>query len=156
MLVLDEKAMRSCVTCHDMIESVEKAFLLYAQKECNMIARMIASFGDNTMIYMPCQADGLIGTKILAEFPENSKHGLPYLNGIMILNDENNGKICAIMDGSVLTALRTGAIGGLAARSFSCKKAQSLGLIGCGVQGLHQLMFVLSVRKINRIYLYNR
>ena len=66
MLVLDEKAMRSCVTCHDMIESVEKAFLLYAQKECNMIARMIASFGDNTMIYMPCQADGLIGTKILA------------------------------------------------------------------------------------------
>ena len=43
MLVLDEKAMRSCVTCHDMIESVEKAFLLYAQKECNMIARMIAS-----------------------------------------------------------------------------------------------------------------
>ena len=156
MLVLDEKAMRSCVTCHDMIESVEKAFLLYAQKECNMIARMIASFGDNTMIYMPCQADGLIGTKILAEFPENSKHGLPYLNGIMILNDENNGKICAIMDGSVLTALRTGAIGGLAARSFSCEKAQSLGLIGCGVQGLHQLMFVLSVRKINRIYLYNR
>ena len=60
------------------------------------------------MLYMPCYANGSIGTKMLAEFPENPGKGLPYLSGLMIMNDMETGAVEAIMNGEVLTALRTG------------------------------------------------
>ena len=87
MLILNEREMRSVVTCEEIMTAVERAFLLYAQNECEMVDRFSARFGGDTMLYMPCRADGVIGTKILAEFPENPSRGLPYLSGVMLLNE---------------------------------------------------------------------
>ncbi len=60
-----------------------------------------------------------------------------------------------LLEGNTLTALRTGAIGGLAARHLAPEGAASAGLVGCGVQGLHQLAFLCQVRPIHTVYLYN-
>ncbi len=57
--------------------------------------------------------------------------------------------------GNTLTALRTGAIGGLAAKHLAREDAATAGLVGCGVQGLHQLTFLCQVRPIRTVYLYN-
>ena len=53
---------------------------------------------------------------MLCEFPENPKKGLPLLTGLMILNDVKTGLPLAIMNGSSLTAMRTGAVGGVGVR----------------------------------------
>jgi ornithine cyclodeaminase/alanine dehydrogenase-like protein (mu-crystallin family) len=106
-------------------------------------------------MYMPCYANGFIGTKMLAEFPENSKKGLPFISGLVILNNYETGATEAIMKGEVLTALRTGAAGGVAIKHLAHEESHSVGLVGCGVQGLHQLIFACEVRDIKSIYLYN-
>jgi ornithine cyclodeaminase/alanine dehydrogenase-like protein (mu-crystallin family) len=55
----------------------------------------------------------------------------------------------------VITALRTGAVGGVAIRHLSRADSRSVGVVGCGVQGLHQLMYACAVRDIGHIYLYD-
>lgn len=155
MLILNEREMRSVVTCEEIMTAVERAFLLYAQNECEMVDRFSARFGGDTMLYMPCRADGVIGTKILAEFPENPSRGLPYLSGVMLLNEAKTGAVKAVMNGQVLTALRTGAIGGLAMRYFAPEEARTVGIVGCGVQGLHQALFALTEKQVETIFVYN-
>ena len=59
------------------------------------------------------------------------------------------------MNGSVLTAMRTGAVGGVALRYLAPEDAASVGLVGCGMQGLHQLLYACEVRPITDIYLYD-
>ena len=51
----------------------------------------IAQRDKNMMLYMPCFLDSVIGTKMLSEFPDNSSLGIPYLNGLMILNNAKTG-----------------------------------------------------------------
>lgn len=155
MLLLNEQEMRAAVTCEDIMEAVEKAFLLFEKGDCKMADRYTASDKGNTMLYMPCFVDGVIGTKMLAEFPGNPAKGYPYLSGLMVLNNAENGQPEAIMNGSVITALRTGAVGGVAMKHFSDPDTHSVGLVGCGVQGVHQLMYACSVRDITHIYLYD-
>lgn len=78
------------------------------------------------MLYMPCFLDSVIGTKMLSEFPDNPSLGIPYLNGLMILNNAKTGLPKAIMNGSALTAMRTGAVGGVALRYLAPEDAASV------------------------------
>ncbi|MEG1971753.1 MAG: ornithine cyclodeaminase family protein, partial [Oscillospiraceae bacterium] len=129
--------------------------LIFHKGACITPDRYAVSQNENTVMYMPCFANGVIGTKMLTEIPENPKKGLPYLSGLMILNDGTTGEPLAILNGQTLTALRTGAVGGVAIKHFSKETASAVGLCGCGVQGLHQLMYACSVRNIKNIYLYD-
>lgn len=155
MLVLSEKDMRNAVSYEEIMDAVEESFFLFVKKECKMTDRFTISHRGNTMLYMPCFAGGYIGTKMLAEWPENPKKGLPYLDGMMMLNNEQNGKVEAVMKGNVLTALRTGAVGGVAMRHLSEPDIHTVGVVGCGVQGLHQLCYACATRDVKKIYLYD-
>ncbi len=153
MLILKEEDIRRAVTYEDMLDAVEEAFHLFTTGQCTMIDRTTASQGGLTMLYMPCFAGGYVSTKILASCPENPARGLPALDGVVLLNRADTGELEAILDGGTVTALRTGAAGGLAARHLAREDASTAGLVGCGVQGLHQLAFICAVRDIRTIYL---
>lgn len=83
------------------------------------------------------------------------RRGLPSLYGTVLLSQGDTGQPVALLEGNTLTALRTGAIGGLAAKHLAREDAATAGLVGCGVQGLHQLTFLCQVRPIRTVYLYN-
>ena len=153
MLYLNEQDIRKAVTYQDMMEAVEEALHLFTMGECAMTDRTTAGCGDMTMLYMPCFAGGYVSTKILASCPGNPARGLPALDGVVLLNRGDTGELEAILDGGTVTALRTGAVGGLAAKHLSREDARRVGLIGCGVQGLHQLAFICAVREIRTICL---
>jgi ornithine cyclodeaminase/alanine dehydrogenase-like protein (mu-crystallin family) len=156
MLLLNEQQMREVASCDYLIEGIEQALKIYKKGECLMAKRYMVEFDGNCMLYMPCIADGYIGSKISAEFPENPhKYGLPHINALALLNDASNGQLLAIMNGSALTALRTGAAGGMAMKYLSRRDSRNVGIIGCGVQGLNQLMFACNVRQIETAYLYD-
>ena len=155
MIIINEKEMWDAVTLHDVMDAIEKAYEIHRKGDYYMPERFIAAKEKNMMLYMPCFSSEYIGTKMLAEFPDNPKNGLPYLSGLMILNDAVTGQPKAIMNGSVLTAMRTGAVGGVGAKYLSKKDSKSVGLVGCGVQGLHQIMYVCAVRPIKDVYLYD-
>ena len=136
MLFLSEQEMWQSVTLEDVMAAIEDAYAIHKSGNYKMPDRFIAQRDKNMMLYMPCFLDSVIGTKMLSEFPDNPSLGIPYLNGLMILNNAKTGLPKAIMNGSVLTAMRTGAVGGVALRYLAPEDAASVGLVGCGIQGL--------------------
>ncbi len=79
------------------------------------------------------------GMKWVAGYPQNSKRGLPYVTGLLILNDYETGLPLAVMDCVWITAKRTGAATALAARYLARPESESVGILGCGVQGQSNL-----------------
>ncbi len=79
------------------------------------------------------------GVKWVSGFPANPKHGLPYISGIIILNDVQNGRPVCVMDGTWITAKRTGAATAVAAKHLAREDAKVVSIIGCGVQGRSNL-----------------
>lgn len=93
--------------------------------------------GDNFIHAMPAYIPALnsAGIKWVSGYPENYKRGLPYIQGLLILNDPATGRPLAVMDCTWITAMRTGAATAVAARYLARPESSRLGILGCGVQG---------------------
>ncbi len=96
-----------------------------------------------------------LGIKWNAEVPANVAAGLPNLTALVLLNDPETGFPTAILDGTWITAMRTGAVSALAARHFAPKMVQTLALVGCGVQMRTQLLGLLSALSPERIRIFD-
>jgi N-[(2S)-2-amino-2-carboxyethyl]-L-glutamate dehydrogenase len=92
---------------------------------------------------MPAYVGGetrMAGLKWIPSVPSNPKRGLPRGIGVILLSDPETGLPRAFMDGTVVSAMRTGAVSGIAARELARDGASVLGLLGAGVQARTQLM----------------
>ena len=152
MLVISEKDIYQAVSFEEIMAAVEKAFLLSAKNNYVMPARTHVEYNGGTLLFMPCAADGALGTKYLTLYPSNIAKGMPTIYGLMVLNDAETGKPLCVMDGRALTALRTGAVGGVGLRFTTPADLDSLGLVGAGEQGFYQLLYASRVRPLRRIY----
>lgn len=85
------------------------------------------------------------GMKWVSGFPDNRKYNLPYIMGILVLNDLKTGAPLCIMDASWVTAKRTGAATAVAAKYLARKDSEVFGILGCGVEGRSNLEAVLTV-----------
>lgn len=154
MLYLNQQTIESSITMEEMINAMEEAYLIYADKNYQMPTRMQVQQDTNTMILMPCITDQAIATKLLTSFPENKDK--PVIQGLVILNDSQNGEVLAIMDGNFITGFRTGALGGAAVRRLAKPDAERLAVIGAGVQGFYQTLAACAARDFKEIYITNR
>jgi len=93
--------------------------------------------GDNFIHAMPAYIPGMksAGIKWVGGFPENNQRGLPYITGLLILNDPETGLPLSVMDCSWITGMRTAAATAVAARRLARPDSSVLGILGCGVQG---------------------
>ena len=78
---------------------------------------------------------GSAGIKWVSGYPENYKQNLPYINGLLILNDPNTGIPLSVMDCIWITAMRTVAATAIAAKYMANMDSYTVGILGCGVQG---------------------
>lgn len=154
MLYLNKNDMMKAISMKDVIDAIDTAYEIYQSKQFQMPTRMQVTDEDNTLLLMPCFTKDAIDTKLITSFPNNTNH--PVLHGLVILNSQENGEIMAIIDGSFMTAFRTGAIGGSAIRHLAKNDAATLAIIGTGAQGLYQAVAACTERSITDIYLYNR
>ncbi len=76
----------------------------------------------------------LLGMKWIAVFPANRSHGLPAINGLIVLNDAETGLPTWIMDAARITAVRTATVSGVAIRLFASPSVSRVALLGGGVQ----------------------
>ena len=106
---------------------------------------------------MPAYVDGSAGMKWVSVYPENvAKHNLPTVIGLIVLSDPNNSYPLAIMDGTQITSLRTGAAGGVAVKYLARRDARVVGMIGAGRQARTQLMAIHEVMpKIDLVKVYD-
>jgi ornithine cyclodeaminase/alanine dehydrogenase len=91
------------------------------------------------------------GVKWVSGFPDNPKKNLPYISGLLILNDPETGMPLAIMDATWITARRTGAATAVAAKYLARRDSASAGILACGVQGRSNLEALACLFKITRI-----
>jgi ornithine cyclodeaminase/alanine dehydrogenase-like protein (mu-crystallin family) len=109
--------------------------------------------GDNFIHAMPAYIPALksAGIKWVSGFSENFRLNLPYITGVLILNDVETGLPVAVMDCVWITAMRTGAATALSARYLARPESSTLGVLGCGVQGrtnLEALKVLFPVKKV--------
>jgi ornithine cyclodeaminase/alanine dehydrogenase-like protein (mu-crystallin family) len=91
------------------------------------------------------------GMKWVSGFPENIKKGLPYISGLIVLNDPETGIPLAVMDCTWITAMRTGAATAVAAKYLARPDSKVVGILGCGVQGrsnLEALKVIFPLRSV--------
>lgn len=95
------------------------------------------------------------GIKWVNSHANNTAKGKPAVMALLILNNPETGEPLAILDAGELTAIRTGAAGGVAAKWLANPGSTSIGLIGCGKQAYYQARALLEVSKPNTIHLYD-
>jgi alanine dehydrogenase len=95
------------------------------------------------------------GVKIVNVHPKNAEKQLPTVMAVITLQDPRTGYPIALMNGTYLTALRTGAAGAIASKYLAKKNASVVGFIGCGVQAQTQLDMHMLVRDIKKIVIFD-
>ena len=95
------------------------------------------------------------GMKWVAGYPDNSKRGLPYITGLLVLNDPETGVPLALMDCTWITAQRTGAATAVAAKYLARPESSAVGILGCGVQGRSNLEALKISFPLKKIYAYD-
>jgi ornithine cyclodeaminase/alanine dehydrogenase len=127
------------VTMVEIIDLLETAFMEKGHGRVEMPPKpgIHPGEGDNFIHAMPAYIPALksAGLKWVSGFPENYKRGLPYITGLLILNDVETGVPLAVMDCEWVTAMRTAAATAVAARRLARPESAVVGILGCGVQG---------------------
>ena len=155
MLCITENDILKAISLEEIMEAVESALLLYEKKEFHMPMRMHVDYGGNTLLLMPAFTPKVFGTKLVTVFPKNAEKGTPVLKGTMILNDGETGEPLALLNAAALTALRTGAVGGVGVKYLTPGNVKVLGVVGAGVQGFHQALFATEVRRFSEVFVYD-
>jgi len=153
-LYLTQDEIRSILDMKNTIEAVESGFREMGLGNIEMPPRVYLHFEKGVLIAMPAYIKKLdaAGLKVVTVHPENpSKHNLPAVIARIILNDPGKGEPLAIMDGTYITALRTGAAGAVGIKYLARKDAKTAGIIGLGVQGRSQLLGLCEVRDIETV-----
>jgi ornithine cyclodeaminase/alanine dehydrogenase-like protein (mu-crystallin family) len=107
---------------------------------------------------MPARVAGAraAGIKWVSGYPANPERGLPYISGLLILNDPDTGLPISVMDCTWITAKRTAAASALAARHLGRRDARVLGICGCGVQGRsHVEALSVILPELSRVLAYD-
>lgn len=141
------------------IEVVKEAFaqLSLGLAEVPIRTQLGVARTEGTVLFMPAylRETDLLGMKIVSVFPRNVDKGIPTIHALVTLVDAETGRPTAVMDGTHLTALRTGAVSGAATELLARKDARVAAIFGTGVQGRTQLEAVCEVRGIERAWVYD-
>lgn len=144
----------------DAIDVMENAFLQLAHQQVIIPLRTMVPIKteDAVSLSMPAYLaqDQQLGIKVISLFPKNTSQKIPTINGVILLLDATTGQPKALMDATYLTALRTGAISGLATRLLAKDDATHVAIIGSGAQAITQLEAVAHVRNIERVSIWSR
>jgi alanine dehydrogenase len=144
----------------DAIDSVEKAFKAYGEGKVQMLPKTHIHFDryNGILAIMPAYIESLnmAAVKIGTGHPDNpKKHGLPLVMATILLNDPETGFPLAIMDGTWITAMRTGATGAVAAKYLAKKGSERVCMMGAGVQSVAQLMGLNEIFDIEAVKVYD-
>jgi alanine dehydrogenase len=157
--VLSQSDVRRAVSMAQAIEIVKGAFAqLSADKAVVPIRTQLeVARHEGITLFMPAylQESGDLGVKIVSVFPRNLEMGLPTIHALVAVVDAETGCPAAVMDGTYLTALRTGAASGAATDLLARPDARMAAVFGAGVQGRTQLEAVCQVRDIEKVWVYD-
>jgi len=150
ILLLSEKEIAGLISIEEVMEAVELAFkedaLGYAQNPPKVYLNFPKYNGDLRVMPAYLERQDIASVKIVSVHSDNlQKFGLPSVRGSILLLDPINGSVLSIMGGRNITAMRTAASGGIAAKYLANRNSKVATFIGAGIQARAQLMALLSV-----------
>ena len=159
ILVLKESDISSIITMSDIISADKEALSIYSNNLSNIPLRTnidVPEFKGQCLFMSGYAAPAkALGVKIVSVYPNNINKNLTSVPATMVLVNAETGIVNALIDGTYLTRLRTGAISGLATEILSRKNSKIFALFGTGGQAVTQLEAVLTVRNIELVKVYD-
>ena len=146
------------ISISEIITCLEMMFIEKANNRVEMPPKpAIHTNGDAFLHAMPAFIPKInsAGMKWVGGYPENHKQGLPYISGLLILNDTATGIPYAIMDCIWITAIRTAAATALTARYLARPDSKIVAILGCGVQGRYNLKTLAETFDLSKIQIYD-
>jgi alanine dehydrogenase len=157
--ILSADDVRQALNMGEAIEAMKGAFIQLSTGKAVMPVRGEVSVSKHggVSLFMPAYLSEKdeMAIKIVSVFNDNPAKGLPLIHGLIVVLDATTGKPEAVMDGTYLTAFRTGAASGAATDYLARKDSSSVLIIGAGVQGRTQLQAVSEVRHLEEVWVYD-
>lgn len=142
-----------------MAMKVAYATLSSGKAEVPLRSRLEIGRDRGTCLFMPSflqsEQGEALAVKAVSVFPGNIDRGLPTIHAAVLVFDPHSGKPVALLEGSTLTAIRTGAASGAATDLLARPEAHTAAIFGAGVQGRTQTWAACTVRDIERVYVYD-
>ena len=160
LLILSKKDLENLLSMKEVIDAVEAGFRGLALGEAVMPMPYIIEVPKHNGVWGVKSAllnsQDVVGVKLSSGYFENPvKYNLPSITGVVILADSKLGVPLAVMDASVITAYRTGAVAGVAARFLARRDSRTAAIFGAGVQGRTQLMALAEVLDLEEARVYD-
>ena len=150
MLILNAQEVKTVFPMKDAIESDKTAFLLHSQGKTEVPVRISFPVNESsTSQFMPAYVKShvnRVGIKVVSTFPDNASKNIPVVTAQVLLLDPETGEVCAMMNGTEVTKIRTGAISGAAIDILARKDCEKGALFGTGGQAQSQLEAMLTAR----------
>jgi alanine dehydrogenase len=157
--ILSGADVRQAVTMSEAIQAVRNAYVQLSAGQAVVPLRTPVEVAkrDAVTLFMPAYlaTSDAMGAKIVSVFPGNPARGLPLIHAVVIVVDAETGRPLALMDGTYLTALRTGAASGVATDLLARPEARVAAIFGAGAQARTQLEAVCTVRAIEKAWVYD-
>jgi alanine dehydrogenase len=156
MLVLSRRDVLELLTLPECIDAVEGAFRAHAERRTfgpGVLGVQAVDGGFHIKAAGLHGARSYFAAKTNANFPDNPRrHGLPTIQGTVVLADAALGRPLALMDSASITALRTGAATAVAAKFLARRDASTATIVGCGAQGETQLAAIAAALPLRRAW----
>jgi alanine dehydrogenase len=158
LLYLSRADVERLLDIDSMLDALGKALVVFSSGITSVPPRAGARVGDRGILgAMPGYVPGIaLEVKLVSVFPANHHHGLASHQGLIMVFDEDTGTPLAVMDGTYITAIRTGGTAAVAARLLARDDASVLAILGAGVQGGSHLETFPRVRDFKEIRVASR
>ena len=150
---MDAEALARALPMSAAIDALEAGFRR-PLAEAPLRSHLDTSSG--SLLVMPASGDAGVGVKLVTLTPGNPATGRPYIQAVYVLFDATSQAPRAVIDGAALTALRTGAVSGLATRFLARPDASRLVVFGAGVQAHSHVAAMRAVRPVRRVTVVGR
>src|ERR1700736_3129608 len=155
--ILDEEQVRKHLPMADLIPAMEKALSDFSLGKVTQPVRQIISVDPPGGFYgiMPALTPDGLGQKIVTFYPPNAEKGIPTHMALIVLNNPQTGSPLAVMDGRLITEMRTAAVSAAATKLLAPKDAKILTILGSGVQARSHVEALRLVRHFDEIRVWS-
>ncbi|MFN8387828.1 MAG: hypothetical protein U0V48_13020 [Anaerolineales bacterium] len=161
MLILNATEVRQALPMNDAIAAMKDAYaaLSNGTAVAPLRTRLPIPSRDAVSLFMPAymkkESTEALAVKVVSLYPSNPPRGLAYIQAAVLVFDVETGRAIALLEGSALTAIRTGAGSGVSIDLLARKDSKVVAIFGAGPQGKTQLEAACSARKIETAFIYN-
>jgi len=137
------------------VDVLEEGFRRFASGAFTMPQRLVVPHPDGILAAMPAADEQAMGIKVVTVHRSNPAHNRPAVQGLVLLLDTRTGAPLAIMDGTILTLIRTAAASAVATRHLSNPGPAVLAVIGSGPLAVWHVRAMTAVRPLSEVRMYS-